>query len=85
MLYYLLHIPVLHLAAIVVSMIREGRMNPWLFGNHPMAPPPVPEGYVWSLPLLYLIFAICIVVLYVPCRWFANVRAKRSSWWLSYL
>ena len=85
MLYYLLHIPVIHLAAIVVSMIREGRVNPWLFGNHPMAPPPVPDGYVWSLQVLYLIFAICIVVLYVPCRWFANVRAKQTSWWLSYL
>ena len=30
------------LAAVLVSLIREGRVNPWLFGNHPMAPPPVP-------------------------------------------
>jgi uncharacterized membrane protein len=85
MFYYLLHIPVIHVAAVLVSLIREGRVNPWLFGNHPMAPPPVPDGYGWSLSLLYLVFAICVFVLYFPCRWFARVRATRSSPWLSYL
>lgn len=80
--YYLLHIPVIHLAACGVSLIREGRVNPWLFGNHPMAPPDVPEGYVWSLGLLYLVFAICVIALYFPCRWFARVKARRR---LSYL
>ena len=49
--YYLLHIPVIHLAAIAVSLGREGQINPWLFGNHPLAPPPVPEGDAWSLML----------------------------------
>ena len=34
--YYLLHIPLIHLAACVVSLIREGSVNPWLFANHPM-------------------------------------------------
>jgi len=83
--YYLLHIPVIHLLACAVSLVREGRVNPWLFGNHPMAPPEVPPGYMWSLPLLYLVFAIAIAVLYVPCRWYANVKATRKSAWLSYL
>jgi len=83
--YYLLHIPVIHLAACIVSLIREGSVNPWLFGNHPMAPPPVPEGYMWSLGLLYLVFAICVIALYFPCRWFARIRATRRSAWLSYL
>jgi uncharacterized membrane protein len=85
MFYYLLHIPVIHLAAVLVSLMREGQINGWLFGNHPLAPPPVPEGYMWSLPLLYAVFAVCVVVLYFPCRWFAGVRAKRASPWLSYL
>ena len=83
--YYLLHIPLIHAAACVVSLIREGRVNPWLFGNHPMAPPELPEGYMWSLALLYLVTAICVVALYFPCRWFARVRAARRSAWLSYL
>jgi uncharacterized membrane protein len=85
MFYYLLHIPLIHLAACIVSLIREGRINPWLFGNHPLAPPPVPPGYTWSLGLLYLVFSLCVIALYFPCRWFARVRAERRSKWLSYL
>jgi hypothetical protein len=83
--YYLLHIPVIHLAACIVSLIREGHVDAWLFGNHPMAPPPVPPGYTWSLGLLYLVFAVCVIALYFPCRWFERLRAKRRSPWLSYL
>jgi hypothetical protein len=83
--YYLLHIPLIHAAAVVVSLIREGRVNPWLFGNHPMMPPMVPAGYTWSLPLLYLVFAIVIATLYVPCRWFADVKVRYRGGWPRYL
>ena len=83
--YYLLHIPVIHAAALIVSLGREGAINPWLFGNHPMMPPPVPAGYRWSLPLLYLVFVIVVAILYVPCRWFAQVKAQRHDAWLRYL
>jgi hypothetical protein len=50
-----------------------------------MGNPEPPPGYVWSLPLLYLIWGIAIVLLYFPCRWFAEVKAKRNDWWLKYL
>jgi hypothetical protein len=83
--YYLLHIPVIHAAACIVSLVREGRVDPWLFGNHPMMPAAKPAGYDWSLPLLYLVFAIVIALLYVPCRWYAGVRARRPDSWLRYL
>ncbi len=83
--YYLLHIPVIHLAACIVSLIREGHVNAWLFANHPLAPGRVPPGYTWSLGLLYLVFAVCVIALYFPCRWFERLRAKRRSAWLSYL
>ena len=85
MFYYLLHIPLIHIAACIVSLVREGRVNPWLFGNHPVDPPPLPPGYMWSLPLLYLVFAVCVIALYFPCRWYARVRAISRSRWLSYL
>jgi hypothetical protein len=82
---YLLHIPVIHAAALVVSLVREGRVNPWLFGNYPMMPPPVPAGYTWSLPLLYLVFAVVVAILYLPCRWFAGAKARGELPWLRYL
>jgi uncharacterized membrane protein len=83
--YYLLHIPLIHSLAIVVSLIREGAVNPWLFSNFPSAPAPVPPGYRWSLALLYLVFAVAIALLYVPCRWYAATRARDRTGLLRYL
>jgi uncharacterized membrane protein len=83
--FYVLHIPLIHGLALVVSLIREGAVNPWLFTNHPMDNPPPPAGYTWSLALLYLVWAIAIAILYVACRWFAGLKARRKDWWLSYL
>jgi uncharacterized membrane protein len=83
--YYMLHIPLIHALALVVSKIRLGFVSPWLFANHPMGNPEPPGGYVWGLGTLYLVWAIVIVLLYFVCRWFADVKAKRSEWWLGYL
>ena len=82
--YYMLHIPLIHALALVVSKVRLGFVSPWLFANHPMGNPEPPEGYVWSLPLLYLIWAIGIVLLYPACRWFAALKARKSDWRLQY-
>ena len=83
--YYMLHIPLIHALALVVSKIKLGFVSPWLFANHPMGNPEPPDGYTWSLPLLYLVWGITIVVLYFACRWFAALKAKRRHWWLRYL
>jgi uncharacterized membrane protein len=83
--YYMLHIPLIHALALLVSKIRLGFVSPWLFTNHPMGNPEPPEGYVWSLPLLYLVWGITIFLLYFACRWFAALKAKRNDWWLQYL
>lgn len=84
--YYVLHIPLIHALALVVSLIRLGTVSSWLFTNHPMANPPAPEGYSWSLGLLYLVWAAAIVLLYFPCRWYASLKARRTDWrWLKYI
>jgi uncharacterized membrane protein len=83
--FYMLHIPLIHALALLVSKIRLGFVSPWLFANHPMGNPEPPDGYVWSLPLLYLVWAITIVLLYFVCKWFAAVKLKRNDWWLQYL
>lgn len=83
--FYVLHIPLIHGLALVVSRIRLGGVSPWLFANHPMGNPPPPEGYTWSLGLLYLVWAATIVMLYVACRWFAGLKARRADAWLRYL
>ena len=84
-LYYLLHIPLIHLLALGVSLLRAGEVVPWLFANHPMNPGPMPEGYRWSLGLLYIVWAIAVGILYVPCRRYAEFKSGRRDWWLGYL
>ncbi len=81
----MLHIPLIHALALIVSMIRLGEASPWLFTNHPMGNPPPPDGYTWSLGLLYIVWAVAIVLLYFPCRWYADLKARRRDWWLKYL
>jgi uncharacterized membrane protein len=83
--YYVLHIPLIHALALLVSQVRLGVVSPWLFTNHPMGNPEPPPGYTWGLPLLYLVWAIAIVLLYPACRWFADLKARRQDWWLTYL
>ena len=83
--FYVLHIPLIHLLALFVSKIRLGFVSPWLFTNHPMGNPEPPDGYTWSLPLLYLVWAVTIVLLYFACQWFANLKAKSSNPWLKYV
>jgi len=83
--YYMLHIPLIHAVALVVSAIRLGVVSPWLFTNHPMGNARPPDGYTWTLPLLYVVWVLTVVILYFACRWFARLKARRPDWWLSYL
>ena len=83
--YYVLHIPLIHALALIVSKIRLGEVSVWLLTNQPMLNPPAPDGYAWSLGLLYLVWAVAAVLLYFPCRWYADLKARRQDWWLKYL
>jgi len=85
MFYYLMHIPAIHLAAVIVSLIREGRVNPWLFANHPMMNPPPPDDYMWPLWLLYLVFAIVVGILYFPNRWYWLRKSTNPAPWMRYI
>ncbi|MDQ6872301.1 MAG: heparan-alpha-glucosaminide N-acetyltransferase domain-containing protein [Gemmatimonadota bacterium] len=85
MFYYLIHIPAIHLAAVIVSLVREGRVDPWLFANHPMMNPPPPDGYVWRLSLLYAVFFVVVAALYFPCRWYARRKASAPAAWMRYI
>jgi hypothetical protein len=83
--FYMLHIPLIHALALIVSFITSGEVSSWLFANHPMGNPPPPDGYPWGLGTLYLVWAAAIVILYYACRWFADLKSRRTEWWLKYL
>ncbi|HEY2972050.1 MAG TPA: heparan-alpha-glucosaminide N-acetyltransferase domain-containing protein [Pyrinomonadaceae bacterium] len=81
--YYLLHIPVIHIVALLVWYLRVGSAHSEYFRSAPHVS--VPPEQRWGLPLLYLVFVIVVTLLYFPCRWFASVKARRQKGWLSYL
>jgi uncharacterized membrane protein len=81
--YYLLHIPLIHGAAVLLDYVRFG-WSP-LANNGPwFRPEDIPPNYGVSLPMVYLIWIGVVLVLYPPCRWFAGVKQRRHDAWLSY-
>lgn len=80
--FYILHIPLLHLGGIVLALIVFQDAG-WLIQT-PVGPSP--EGYSYGFELLptYLGWVAALIILYIPSRWFAQVKARRKDWWLSY-
>ncbi|MFL5584433.1 MAG: DUF1624 domain-containing protein [Gemmatimonadaceae bacterium] len=86
MFYYLLHFALIHVVAVIICYARY-RSAHWMFespdlGHYPFTPPP---GWGYSLPVVYLVWAAVVIMMYPLCRWYAAVKARRSESWLSYL
>ena len=83
MFYYILHILLAHIVAIIAGLMFHQPVTRLLRGGF-MAGPPNP-GYGFNLPAIYISWAIVIAILYFPCRWYAGYKATHKEWWLSYL
>jgi uncharacterized membrane protein len=85
MFYYLLHIPLIHLLAVAVCYARYGQVH-WMFESPTLRQFPItlPPGWGYSLPIVYLVWAVVVLTLYPLCRWFADLKGRRSDAWLSY-
>ena len=83
--YYLIHIPIIHVVALLIALVRTPAATWWLFQDHPVNPGPVPDGYRWSLLLLYAVTALVVFLTSAACFWFAAVKARRKESWLAYL
>ena len=82
--YYLLHIPLIHLSALLVMLIREGDIFSAWYATAPYTS--VPEGHQWGLGLLYLVFVLDVTTLYFLCRWYAGYKsAHPGQKWLKYI
>jgi hypothetical protein len=45
-----------------------------------------PVGYGHGLPFIYAMWILAVAILYLPCRWFMELRNRHRDWpWLSYL
>lgn len=84
MFYYLLQWPVSHGIAIAAGLVA-GQPVAYQFFDPFDKPQPLPPNIGFSLPVVYLLWALGLLVLYPLCRWFAAVKARRRDWWLGYL
>jgi len=82
MFYYVLHILLIHVMSLVVALAFQQPAK-WLirgfFVNQ------TPSGYGHGLPFIYLIWLLAVAILYLPCKWFSELKARRKDWWLSYI
>jgi uncharacterized membrane protein len=81
--YYVLHIYLLHLGALLLTAEMHLGWRFWIkpgsvFLNH------LP-GWGFGLPGVYAAWFVVVALLYFPCLWFSRLKARRRDWWLSYL
>jgi len=84
--YYVLHFTLIHLLAVATCLVRYHSAH-WMFespdlGHYPFTAPP---GWGYPLPVVYLVWAFVVALMYPLCRWFAALKQRRSEAWLSYL
>lgn len=81
--FYVLHLFLLHAAALILTAALHQDWHHWLqpgavFASHL-------DGWGFSLNGVYIAWFFAVAILYLPCRWFSRLKSDRRDWWLSYL
>ena len=82
MFFYVTHIFVAHAAGVALALVQGGQLMRITAVTSPEA---IPAWYGLGLPGVYVVWALVVLLLYVPCRWFARLKETRDDWWLRYL
>jgi uncharacterized membrane protein len=87
--YYVAHFWILHALASALACLRYGSASlAFLFNPFPSMGGPrelFPADFGYPLWVTYAVWICVVLLLYPACRWFAELKARRQSWWLSYL
>jgi len=84
MFYYLLHILLIHISALVVNLILTGSTHQDWYNTAPFTE--MPQEQQWSLSILYTVYAVDLVILYFACRWYATYKfGHPGKAWLKYI
>lgn len=86
MMAYLAHLYIMHILAFAMHAVAghpvEGMTS--TMANF-FFRPDVFKGIGFPLPVVFLAWAAIIALVFPICRWWADVKRRRSDWWLSYL
>ena len=84
MFYYILHLYLIHLIAIFAAYAFHQPVG-WLW-HGAMFLQRTPPGYGHGLPFIYAMWILAVAILYLPCLWFMEFKARHRDWsWLGYL
>jgi hypothetical protein len=81
--YYLMHILLIHVSALVVNAIRTGQMHPDWYLTAPFTF--IEEDFRWGLPVLYMVWLVDVVILYFMSKWYVSFKQKYPDGWLKYI
>ena len=81
--YYLMHILIIHISALLVNKINYGSMHVEWYMTAPFTY--IEENFRWGLPTLYFVFFIDVTILYFICKWYAKVKQNKPVGWLKYI
>lgn len=86
MFYYLIHIYIIHLIALIASAVTPGQnWHIWLL-QKPVWFTTDLKGYGFSLPVSYMVWIAIVVGLYPLCKRYDRYKqSHKDKWWLSYL
>jgi uncharacterized membrane protein len=83
--YYFLHIFVIKVIA-VVGLLMTGKSWTLMILNNDLFETTVMASYGYPLWIVYLLWALVVMICYPACRWYMQYKAThKAQWWLSYL
>ena len=84
MFYYLLHLYFIRLAVFIMVFAQGFHWKDLLFGPFQFGRPASGSGL--SLGMIYIVWAVIVILLYPLCKWYGNYKAQhREKEWLRYL
>jgi hypothetical protein len=86
MFYYLVHIYIIHLIALISSAVTPGQdWTIWIL-KQPIWFTTSLRGYGYTLPVAWFIWIAVVVALYPLCKRYDTYKqSHKEKWWLSYL
>jgi len=85
MFYYIVHLYVIHLLALVAALATGFEASDMVF-NAWVTDSPNLKGYGFSLSTVYVIWIGIVLALLPLCLWYDRYkRSHRDKWWLSYM
>jgi len=86
MFYYLVHIYLVHLAAMVAAALTPGlSWHNMILSSWVSFTPELQNGYGLNLIGTYAVWMGLVAVLYFLCKWYDKYKRSHKHWWLSYL